>query len=129
MTSSSVGSGLPGKCSYEILHEYLECVRLTKWYRFIFLRLSKVWNMFHHGSVNQVQNTKTLLYVFIYFFGFFCYCCFSSLNSCFYHFYSFFWWSIKFPQLNINQSEAEFRGLKLSVELYAFQGEGTSRGK
>ena len=33
------------------------------------------------------------------------FCCFSSKNLCFYHFHFFFWWSIKFPQQNINQSE------------------------
>ena len=31
----------------------------------------------------------------------------------------FFWWSIKFPQQNINQSETEISDKKLSVELYA----------
>ena len=33
------------------------------------------------------------------------FCCFSSKNLCFYHFHFVFWWSIKFPQQNINQSE------------------------
>ena len=128
MTSSSVGSGLPGKCSYEILHEYLECVRLTKWYRFIFLRLSKVWNMFHHGSVSQVLKKNTTV-CFHLLFWVVLLLLFFIIKFVFLSFLFLFWWSIKFPQLNINQSEAGFRGLKLSVELYAFQGEGTSRGK
>ena len=37
-------------------------------------------------------------------------------------FFSFsfrFWWSIKFPQQNINQSETEIGDKKLSVQLYA----------
>ena len=36
----------------------------------------------------------------------------------FYHFHFFFWWSIKFLQQNINQSEAKTDDTKLSVELY-----------
>ena len=35
---------------------------------------------------------------------------------CFYHFHSFFWWSIKF--LNIDQSKTRIGEKKLSVELY-----------
>ena len=37
---------------------------------------------------------------------------------CFYYFQFFFRWSIKFPLQNINQSETEIRGRKLSVEMY-----------
>ena len=38
---------------------------------------------------------------------------------CFYHFHFFFWWSIKFPQQHINQSETWIGGVQMSVELYA----------
>ena len=38
-------------------------------------------------------------------------------KNCFYHFHFFFWWSIKFPQENINQSEIEIGDKYLSVEL------------
>ena len=38
---------------------------------------------------------------------------------CFYHFHFFFWWSIKFPQQHINQSETWTGGVQMSVELYA----------
>ena len=38
---------------------------------------------------------------------------------CFYYFQFFFRWSIKFPLQNINQSETEICGQKLSVEMYA----------
>ena len=37
---------------------------------------------------------------------------------CFYYFSFFFRWSIKFPLQNINQSETEIHGRKLSVEMY-----------
>ena len=37
---------------------------------------------------------------------------------CFYYFSFFFRWSIKFPLQNINQSETEIHGRKLSVEIY-----------
>ena len=40
---------------------------------------------------------------------------------CFYHFDFFFWWSIKFPQRNINQSETGTGGPKLLVELYNYR--------
>ena len=35
-----------------------------------------------------------------------------------YHFHFSFWWSIKFPQQNNNQSETGIGDKKLSVELY-----------
>ena len=47
-----------------------------------------------------------------------CCCCFSSQNLCFYYFQFFFRRSIKFPLQNINQSETEIRGRKMSVEMY-----------
>ena len=71
-----------------------------------FLRLSKVWNILHHGSVGRVHE-KMLLNALIYVFGIFC---FSWQNLCFHHFDFFFWWSIKFPQQNINQSETWISG-------------------
>ena len=37
---------------------------------------------------------------------------------CFYYFQFFFRWSIKFPPQDINQSETEICGRKLSVEMY-----------
>ena len=45
-------------------------------------------------------------------------CCFSPYNLGLYHFHFFLWWSIKFPQHNINQSETGIGNLKLPVELY-----------
>ena len=39
---------------------------------------------------------------------------------CFYNFHFSFWWSVKFPQHNINQSETWIGGFQLSVELYVF---------
>ena len=41
---------------------------------------------------------------------------FSALG--FYHFGFIFWWSIKFPQQNINQSETGIGDKELPVELY-----------
>ena len=40
---------------------YLECVRLTEQYYFIFPRLSKVRSILHHGLVGPVQNKNTNL--------------------------------------------------------------------
>ena len=38
-------------------------------------------------------------------------------TKCFYHFHFLFWWSIKFSQHNINQSETRIGYTKLSAEL------------
>ena len=47
-----------------------ECVCLTKWYHFIFLRLSHVWSMLHYITDQWGEfKLNTLLYVFIYFFS------------------------------------------------------------
>ena len=59
---------------------------------------------------------KTLLHVFIHFFGILL--LFFIIKIGFYDFRSFLWWSIKFPQQNINQSKTGIDGPKLSVELY-----------
>ena len=53
---------------------------------------------------------KMPLYIYIYFIF--------LANLCYYHFHFFFWWSIEFPQQNINQSETEIGNKKLSVEPY-----------
>ena len=62
----------------------------------------------------RVKNATLCLHLF---FGIVS-CCFSSRNWCFYHFHVFFWWTIKFSQQNINQSELGISNKKLSVELY-----------
>ena len=45
----------------------MECVRLTKWYRVIFLCPSKVWSMLQYGLVGRVQNKNTTLYFHLLF--------------------------------------------------------------
>ena len=42
-------------------------------------------------------------------------------KNCFYHFHFSFWWSIKFPQQNIHQSETRIGDRKLWLELYVAQ--------
>ena len=59
---------------------------------------------------------RRLFYVCIYYFRFFF--SFFIKKLCFYYFHFFSWWSIKFPQQNINQSETRIGDEKLSVELY-----------
>ena len=93
-----------------------ECVRL----HFTFFRLSKIWSMLHHGSVGQVQTKNTticfhLLFLTSFFFFFFL---FFIIKLVLLSFSFLFWWSIKFPQQNINQLERRMGGPKLSVELY-----------
>ena len=36
----------------------IECVSLTIFYHLIFLRISKVWGILHHGSVGRVQSKE-----------------------------------------------------------------------
>ena len=80
------------------------------------LHHGSVGSMLHHGSVGQVHSKKCY-FMFTYTFET-VFCCFSSKNLCSYHFHFFFWWSIKFPPQNINQSETWTDDKKLSVELY-----------
>ena len=80
------------------------------------LHHGSVGSMLHHGSVGQVHSKKCY-FMFAYTFET-VFCCFSSKNLCSYHFHFFFWWSIKFPPQNINQSETWTDDKKLSVELY-----------
>ena len=94
-----------------------ECVPPTISYHLCFLCISKVWSMLHQGSVGASSVQRMLLYVYIYF----CCCCFPSKKLCFYHFHFSFWWSIKFPQQNIHQSETRIGDRKLWLELYVAQ--------
>ena len=57
--------------------ETLECVPLTISYHLHFPRISKVWSMFHHGSLGQVLS-KEYYFVFTYNFLTFFLFCFSS---------------------------------------------------
>ena len=85
----------------------------------------------HHVSVEQVPNkecyfitTQKMKFPIKYFFskcdqirrklGICCRCC----CCCFAFHQLFFWWSFKFPQLNVNKSETRIGDKKLSVELY-----------
>ena len=63
----------------------------------------------------RVKNANTCLHILSWHF-----LLFFSTNLCFLHFHFFLWWSIKFPQQNINQSETGIGGRKLSVELYGY---------
>ena len=84
----------------------------------VFLCIFKVWSMLsitiQWGLVQKKECYFMLKYTFS---TFFCYC-FSSKNSCFNHFHFLFWWSIKFLQQNINQSETRIGDTKLSLELW-----------
>ena len=66
---------------------------------------------------SQVSGTSSewrmLLHVYMHLLGIFFF--FFHPNMCFYF---IFWWSIKFLQQNINQSESRIGEKKLSVELY-----------
>ena len=48
---------------------------------------------------------------------------------CFDHFHFFFWWSIKFTQQNINQSQAGVGDKKLSLKLHSINFATFSRDK
>ena len=81
-----------------------------------FLRLSKVWSILHHGSVGRIHN-KVFFNPFIYFLDIFLLC--FIIKFMFLSFSFFFWWSIKFPQQNINQSETRIGGFQLAGKLCA----------
>ena len=59
---------------------------------------------------------RILPYVYMYFLCIFLY--FSLKNLCFYHFHFFCWWSIKFLEQDINQTETGIGDKKFSVEMY-----------
>ena len=88
-----------------------EYVPLIISHRLNILCISKFWSMLHHGPLWRVQG-KECYFMFKFTF-LWLFCCFSSKNLCFYHFRFFFWWSIKFSQQNINQSETGIDDKKL----------------
>ena len=97
-----------------------DCVCLTKWYQYIFSVSVKFGPYYITGQWGEFIE-KMLLNAFIYFFGifFFCFLFVFHYKICvFIIFISFFWWSIKFPQQNINQSKTWIDGHSLSAELY-----------
>ena len=69
------------------------------------------------GSMGRVQRKQYKVLFISTFLAFFLSCCFSSKNL-FLSFSIFFWWTIKFSQQNINQSETRTGDKKLSVELF-----------
>ena len=87
--------------------------------------LEKIWCLnfgvtVYHFSTWPKNSTSYLHILFWHFL-----CCFSSKNLCFHHFHFFFWWSVKFPQKNINQSETRigeeiFSGILCSEEITPF---------
>ena len=82
-----------------------------------FVRIFKVSSMLYHGPVGRVHSKK---YYFIFTYSSLAFFVFRQ-KICFYHFRLFFWWSVEFPQQNINQSETKIGDEKLSVELYALK--------
>ena len=74
--------------------------------------------MLNHGSEGRVHSKEcyfTFTQAFLIYFVLF-----SWINLYFYHFYFVFWWSIEFPQKNIDQSKTGIGDKKLSVELYVY---------
>ena len=88
----------------------MKCVPLTISYHLYFLCISKVSNMLHHRSMGRVHSKDKnaalywYTYIFTYIFLAFFFFLFFIKYLLFYHFHFFFWWSIKFPQRNINHS-------------------------
>ena len=70
----------------------------------------------------RVMNTILCLHILFWYVFFLFFVLFFIKKICFYHFHFSFWWSTKFPQQNINQSETGIGEKKLSVELYAGGG-------
>ena len=85
-------------------------------YQLYFFRISKVWNMLHHGSVDEfrVKNASLCLHTLLTFF-----IAIHQKICVFIIFISFFdEVSTEFPQQNINQSEIGIGENKLLVKLY-----------
>ena len=84
---------------------------------YIFTAPQKFGECYITGQWGEFRvNNATLCLHFLFWY---CFCCFSSRNLCFYNFHFIFWWSIKFPLQNINQSETRIGDKKLSEELYS----------
>ena len=72
------------------------------------------------GQWTEFRTKTATLCLYLFFWYFFCY--FSTKNlflnkiDLIYHFYFFFWWSLKFPQENIKQSEIGIGDKKFSAE-------------
>ena len=99
--------------------KHYECIRLTKWHHYIFFVYLKFGACYITGQWGdfRVKNATIRLHIhFCYFF----FVVFHHKICVFIIFISFFWYSLKFPQQNINQSEMWIGGFQLSVELYAW---------
>ena len=97
--------------------EMCECVHLTKWHQHIFSVSVKFGACYITGQWGEFKvkiATICLHKLFWYFFVVFHHKIFIKFLS----FLFFFCSSLKFPQQNINQSEAWIGGFELSVELY-----------
>ena len=72
----------------------------------------KVSVMLHYGSVRRVHSKQCYFIFSWHFFVVF------NQKICFYHFHFFSWWSVEFPQQNINQTETGIGDKNLSPDLY-----------
>ena len=86
----------------------LECLPFTISYHLHFLRISKSRSMLHHGSVWRVQSSECY-FMFTFTFFTFLLLLLLLLSLLLLFFFCFFWWSIKFPQHNINLPKTEIR--------------------
>ena len=104
--------------SYMICHETIrdviraECARPTKWHQYIFSVSLKFGAYYITGQWGEFIKKcyVILLYAFLAFFFLL-----FLVKFVFLLFSFLFWWSIKFPQQNINQSETWIGGFQLSV--------------
>ena len=79
-------------------------------------RNSKVWSILYHGSVGWVKSTECYMFTYTFWAFFIIF----HKRFCFFLSFSFlFWWSIKYPQQNINQRETGIDDQRLSLEPYA----------
>ena len=86
---------------------------------YVFSVLLKFGTCHIMSQCGEFRVKNTTLWLLVLFWHFFV--VFYQKNYVFIVFFSSFWWSIKFPQQNINQSETRNGDKKLSVKLYDVQ--------
>ena len=88
------------------------------WSPVYFLCISKVSSMLHHMPVGRFDIKEyCLMLLMLHILSWHFLLCFIKYLL-FFHFHFFFWWTIKFIQQNINQSEPRIGNKKFPVELY-----------
>ena len=115
-STKAIGRSLVTEANWRLLHRVCPTDNFLS--PMLLLYPCKVSGMLHHGSVGPAHSKECYYNLSLHILPWHFVVVFHQKNV-FLSFHFFFWWSIKFLQQNINQSETGTCYKKLSVELYA----------